>query len=171
MKAWMGGAVVVALALVGCGRPFDVKTAPGFVELDNQEPQYSYRAVAPEGVVVGVRVVDIGNHGDLPFWERAVTLRMRQINGYALLGSTDVQSKDGTKGRELLFGHDESGKPFVYRVRMFVAQDRLFVAEAGGSKENMDRYKQSVDWQLASLEVQCNTFVSPVLASRTCNRW
>ena len=35
-----------------CGRPFDVKTPPGLVELDDQKPKYDYRAVAPEGVVV-----------------------------------------------------------------------------------------------------------------------
>jgi hypothetical protein len=161
----------VAASSAGCGRPFHIKTAPGFVELENQEPQYSYRAVAPEGVVMGVRVVEIGEHGDLAFWERAVTLRMRQLDGYALLGASDATALDGTKGRELDFGHDESGKPFAYRVRLFIAQDRLFIAEAGGSKENMDRYKQSVDWMLTSLEVKCGGFLAPVLSSHTCNRW
>jgi hypothetical protein len=165
------GAVGLVLASAGCGRPFKVKTAPGFVELENQEPQFGYRAVAPEGVVMGVRVVDIADHGDLAFWERAVTLRMRQVDGYALLDTHDTASLDGTKGRELDFGHDENGKPFAYRVRMFVAQDRLFVAEVGGAKENMDRYKSSVDWMFTSLEVQCGGFLAPVFSSRTCNRW
>ena len=43
--------VVSALAATACGRPFDVKTAPGFVALENQE-QHAYRATTPEGVVV-----------------------------------------------------------------------------------------------------------------------
>ena len=165
--------VLVSLALCtsACGRPFDVKTAPGFVELDNQEPQYSYRAIAPEGVVMGVRVVPIEDRGDLTFWERAVTLRMRQLNAYALLGSQDVTSRDGTKGKELRFGHDEHGKPYLYRVRIFVAQERLFVVETGGTKEQMDRYSKSVDWMLESVRVKCDTIASPVLASKTCNKW
>ena len=164
-------AAAALLAGAGCGRPFNVKTAPGFVELENQEPQYEYRSVAPEGVVMGVRVVDIGDHGDLPFWERAVTLRMRQLDGYALLEAHDTAALDGTKGRELAFGHDENGKPFAYRVRLYVAQNRLFVAEAGGAKENMDRYKSSVDWMFQSLEVRCGGFLAPVLSTHTCNRW
>jgi hypothetical protein len=164
-------AAVAALASTACGRPFDVKTAPGFVELENQEPQYDYRSVSPEGVVMGVRVVPLKDRGDLSFWERAVVLRMRQLNGYALLNATDATSKDGTKGRELTFGHDEDGKPHLYRVRLFLAQGRLFVVETGGSKDQMERYKPSVDWMLASVKVKCDTFVSPVLASRTCNRW
>jgi hypothetical protein len=163
--------LLLLVLCTGCGRPFDVKTAPGFVELENQQPQYDYRSVAPEGVVMGVRALPMEDKGDLAFWERAVTLRMRQLNGYALLEQKDVASKDGTKGRELTFGHDENGKPFVYRVRLFMAQDRLFLVETGGPKEQMDRYKQSVDYMLASVKVKCDTFVSPVLASRTCNRW
>jgi hypothetical protein len=164
-------ALLVALSLVACGRPFDVKTAPGFVELDDQAPMYAYRAIAPEGVAVAVKVIAVESHGDLAFWERAVTLRMRQVDGYALLSSRDVTSRDGTKGRALSFGHDEAQKPYLYEVRLFVAQDRLFVVEAGGTKEQMGRYKTSVEWMLASLAVECSTFVSPVLASRTCNRW
>jgi hypothetical protein len=169
-------AMAAALALVAigtsaCGRPFKVETAPGFVELDNQEPQYAYRAIAPEGVVMGVRVVPLEDKGDLSFWTRSVTLRFRQMNAYALLETVDVTARDGTPGKELRFGHDEANKPYLYRVRLYVAQDRLFIIEVGGAKEQMDRYKASIDWMLLSVLVKCDAIVSPVLASRTCNRW
>lgn len=160
-----------ALLASACGRPFDVKTAPGFVELDNQQPQYDYRAVSPEGVVLGVRAIPLDDKGDLAFWERAITLRMRAMSGYALLGAADVKSRDGTKGRELRFGHDEDGKPYLYSVRMFMAQDRIFLVEAGGPKDQVERYAKSLEWMESSVRVQCDTFVSPVLASKTCNRW
>lgn len=147
-----------AATVTGCGRPFDVKTAPSFVELDDQQP-YDFRAVAPDGVVVGVRAVKIEDKGDLAFWTRAVTLRMRQLNGYSLLTDAEATSRDGVKGKELSFGHDEQGKPYVYRVRLFIREGavlkprRLLVVEAGGAKELMDRYKSSVDWTFASLKV------------------
>ena len=51
-------AVMLALGAAGCGRPFDVKTAPGFVELDDQPASFAYRSISSEGVVVAVRVVD-----------------------------------------------------------------------------------------------------------------
>jgi len=166
-------ALLAALAVpaMACGRPFDVKTPPGFVEIDGQEPEYEYRAMAPEGVVVAVRVEPAKDRGDLAFWTRAVTLRMRQSGGYALIASTDVASRDGTPGKELTFGHDENGEPYFYDVSLFMAQDRLFILEAGGSKADMDRYRPQLDWVKRSLKVQCRVFVSPVLASRTCNRW
>jgi hypothetical protein len=148
-----------------------VRTAPGLVELENQSPAYDYRAIAPEGVVVGVRAIDVHDRGDLEFWTRATLVRMRQLNGYALLGADNVKSRDGTPGRELRFGHDENGKPYLYTLRLYVAQGRLFIAEAGGPRAEMDRYKANVDWTLASLKVKCDVLLAPVFASRTCNHW
>ena len=168
----LAAALVAGLALstAACGRPFDVKTAPGFVPLENQAT-YDYRATTPEGVVVAVRVVDDEDRGDLAFWTQAVTLQLRDVSGYALLDVSDVKSRDCTKGKLLKFGHDEGDKPFTYWVSIFPAQGRLFLVEAGGAKEAFERARPSVEWTLASVRVRCDTIVSPVLASRTCNRW
>lgn len=159
-----------ALALAACGRPFDVKTAPGFVPLENQAA-YDYRSTTPEGVVFAVRVVEDEQRGDLGFWTHAMTLQLREVSGYALLETVDVKSADGTPGRLLRFGHDEDKKPFVYWVAIFPAQGRLFVVETGGAKETFERARGSVDAMLASVRVRCSGFLAPVFSSRTCNRW
>ena len=163
--------IAAATFATGCGRPFDVKTPPGLIELENQEPAYAYRAMSSDGVVVGVRAVDESRNSDLAFWAHAVEKRMKELSGYAELGESDVVSRDGTKGKELVFGHDESGKPYLYTVRLFVAQGRVYVVEAGGAKEQMERYKDSVAWTMASVKVKCGGFLYPVLSSHTCNRW
>lgn len=168
--ALMGVVALSTLATTGCGRPFDVKTAPGFVALEGQTA-YEYRATTPEGVVVGVRVIDDEKRSDLDFWSQAMTLQLRDTVGYALLEKGDVASIDGTKGRLLKFGRDEGGKPYTYWVTIYAAQDRLFVVEAGGAEAAFERAKPNVEWMLKSVRVKCDTFVSPVLASRTCNRW
>jgi hypothetical protein len=146
-------AVLSLLGAAGCGRSYDVAAAPGFVKLEGVQPPYDWRAVAPDGVAVAMRVVPLEDRADLAFWTHAVTLRMREMNGYALVDSRDVTSRDGTAGKELVFGHDESGKPFVYRVRLYLGPKRLFVVEAGGTKEQMDRYAASVDWMLATVKL------------------
>lgn len=148
--------VVLQLAAAACGRPFDVKSAPGFVEVHEEEPAYDFRAVVPEGVAVAVRAVDIdeGQPRDVVFWERAFTLRTRELDGYALVSSGEAKSLDGTAGRELVFGHDEQGKPYVYRVRLFVSGAKLIVAEAGGARDEMERWRPSVDWMLSSVKVR-----------------
>ncbi len=154
-------ALVTLVGTAACGRPFDVKTPPGLVELDDQGPAYEYRAIAPEGVVVGVKVVDVGDKGDLAFWTRATSLRMRQLDGYAALGDSDVKSRNGIAGHEMRFGHDEGGKPYVYTLRVFVKPkscflcggSRLFIVETGGPKAEVDRYQQALDWTEASLKL------------------
>jgi hypothetical protein len=161
--------LAAVLALAGCGRPFDVATAPGFVELENQTT-HAYRATTPEGVVVGVRVVDDEERGDLAFWTQAVTLQLRDVSGYALLSSDEVLSRDGTKGRRLVFGHDEDSKPYVYWVTLYLAQGRLFIVEAGGAKDLFERARANVEWTMKSVRVRCRPFLF-VLGSHTCNKW
>ena len=164
--------VAIALGAVACGRPFKVETPPGLLELHDEPPPYAYRALAPEGVVAGIRVVDLSDDsGGLEFWSRAVVLRMREIDGYALLASSDVHSADGTPGRELRFGHDQGGKPYLYTVRLYLAQSRLFVVETGGPRDEVLRYQPSLDWMQGTVKVRCGGFLAPVLSSHTCNRW
>lgn len=165
-------AVALALPAVACGRPFKVATAPGFVELDGQQNDgFAYRATSPEGVVVSVRVMEDEDRADLGFWTKSILLQMRDVSGYALVRTTDVTSLDGTPGKRLELAHDEDGKPFTYWVTIYVAQGKLFLAEAGAPKDLFDRSQASVEWSMKSLKVKCDTWVSPVLASRTCNRW
>ena len=165
-------AALVGVLAAGCGRPFHVKTAPGFIELEGQTTEgYLYRATTPDGVVLGVRVIEGEERGDLPFWVRSVTLQLRDIKGYALLDTVDTKSNDGTPGKKLRFGSDEGKRPYLYEVSIFRTTSRLFLVETGGPKEQVERTRASVDWMLATLRVRCNTVVSPVLASRTCNRW
>ncbi len=167
---------VLALASLGttaCGRPFKVETAPGFVELENQADtsDYRYRATTPEGVTFGVRVIEDEERGDLKFWQQALTLQLRDVTGYALLDVTDVKAGDGTPGKLLRFGHDEDAKPYLYQVAFYQAQKRLFLVEIGGTKDQMDKQRPQVEWMLKNVKVKCDALVSPVFASRTCNRW
>ncbi len=171
--------LVLLVLMIGCGKPFKVETAPGFVELENQETwEYQYRATSPEGVVFAVKTIDIDEaKSDLDFWTKAVTLQLRDVQGYALLDVKDVTSLDGTKGKSLRFGHDEDGKPFDYWLTLYVAraawpaQSRLFLVEAGGAKAHFERFQPSVEWMEKSVKVKCGGFLAPVFSSNTCNRW
>lgn len=159
----------------GCGRPFDIPTSNGFVELENQAPEYDYRATTPDGVIMSVRAIDntgsTGERGDIGFWERAITLEMRDVQGYALLDAKDVVSADGSKGRQLKFGHDEDAKPYAYWVTLYLAQSRIYIVEAGGKKDLVERATPNLTYMAQNIHVKCNGLLSPVLESRTCNRW
>jgi hypothetical protein len=147
--------LAAALAACGCGRPVDAHAAQGFVEL-HDDANYDFRAVAPEGAAVAARAVKLADTDpvDVAFWERSVALRMRELEGYALVSVKDVVGADGVSGRELTFGHDEDGKPYVYRVRVFVTRGRLLVVEAGGSREQMERLGPGVEQMLGNVRVK-----------------
>jgi hypothetical protein len=140
-----------AAQAAGC-KPFAIKTPPGMIELEDQT-DYAYRAMTPDGVVLGIRVVK-GGKADVAFWTQAVTLHMKELSGYALLGTTDVTSADGSAGKELRFGHDESGKPYAYIVRVFVQGEKLFVVEAGGTKDEVEHARPTLDAALSTLRLK-----------------
>jgi hypothetical protein len=151
-------ALVMLAALLGasgCRSPIAAHAAPGFVEL-HDDANYDFRAVAPEGAAVAARAIKLADTDpvDVAFWERSVALRMRELDGYALASATDVLDRDGVKGRELTFGHDEDGKPYVYRVRVFVTRGRLLFVEAGGSREQMERLRAGIEAMLADVRVR-----------------
>lgn len=145
-------ALLALLALAACS-PVEGKPARGFVELKD-DPNYDFRAVAPEGVAVAARAIKMETRNDVAFWEHAVGLRMRELDGYALIEAKDVKGPEGVPGRELTFGHDEAGKPFVYKVRLFVVGEKLLFVEAGGSREQMQKLGSSVDWMLSQIRLK-----------------
>jgi hypothetical protein len=146
-------AALAALSLSACGAPLQGRAARGFVEVKD-DPSYDFRAVAPEGVALAGRAVADPGAADVAFWERAVILRMREIDGYALLGAADVRAPDGSAGRELSFGHDEDGKPYLYRVRLLVVKGKLVVIETGGHRAEVEKLAPSIAWMMGQLRVR-----------------
>lgn len=138
----------------GCGRPFEVNTARRFVELEEEYSGYEYRATTADGVVVGVRAIDIDpdkGEADVAFWAEAVEQRMRQIGGYALLENVDVRGAGGRAGKQLRFGRDEGERPYRYWVTLFIDDDYLFLIEAGGAQEAFTRAQRDVERMIKSV--------------------
>lgn len=140
-------ALAVALAGAGCSRPYDIKTPPGFVELDADRLDYDYRASSAEGVVTALRVVDTDRKGDLAFWSSVVTARVRDELGYAPSGASDLGQGGGPKGRLLRFVYEYGGKTYRYEVALFVGGGRLYLLESGGRKDLFDRQAEALAWQ------------------------
>ena len=154
MKGWTLSALLFSLA---CARPFDIHTAPGFIELkQDASSSYGFVATTPDRVVLSVRVVDLEGEAseDLAFWTQAMTLELRDVSGYALESTTDVRSLDGTPGKQLRFGHDEHGKPYVFWLTFWIANKRIIVVEAGGVKPTFEKYAPSVEWMLKSVRAR-----------------
>ena len=145
--------VVAVLALVWCGRSFDVKTPRRFVELEEEYSGYEYRATTADGVVIGVREVEIDpdKGGSLDFWVEAIEQRMRQVGGYALLEKVAARGGGGLRGKQLRFGRDEGERPYRYWVTIFLQDDTLFIVEAGGQEEAFNRAKRDLERTIQSI--------------------
>lgn len=141
-----------ALALAGCGNAFTAATPPGFVELDD-DSVYDYRSTTADGLVIAVREIEHEPEGELSFWTRAVENTIRSRGGYAMLGQKSVKNVQGIEGVQLRFGHDEGNTPHLYTVTIFVTDDYIFVLEAGGTKELMERHAAQIDWSVRNFRV------------------
>lgn len=173
MKASFALSLLAALSvLTACGKPFEVKTGADFAELPGQSGAgFDYRATTPEGVAVSVTSMEDREKADLSFWTKAITLKLHDQDGYALLGEEAVKDKNGTPGRRLRFAREEDKKKFDYRVTIYRAQGRIFLVESGGPHEAFSKAESAVVAMESSVAVRCPSAVAPVLASRTCNRW
>lgn len=144
---------LLVLALTsGCGPSFKAATPPGFVELDADYDNYDYRATTADGLVLGVREVEHDPKGDLDFWVRAIENELRSRGGYALIESKPVKNVQGLSGRQLWFGHDEGQKPHLYMVTLFVTEGWIYLVEAGGTKEQVDKQRQQIRWAVDNFE-------------------
>lgn len=142
------GACLFAL-LAGCGgRSFHAATPPGFLDLEDRYGDDEYRATTADGVVLGVRSFENKPKGELSFWARSIQNRMRDVGGYALLETRQVKARSGLDGTLFRFGHDEGKEPHLYVVAVFASDERIFLLEAGGSKEQMERQASQIDWSV-----------------------
>lgn len=145
--------LVFALAPVAC-RPFVPAIPPGFVELDDRDKSYDFRATHPDGLVTGVRVIRNSQEGDLSFWTRAVENELRLGKGYRLVRDEAITNHDGLAGRLLEFGHDEGKSPHVYRVGLYIHRRDLFVLEQGGTRELVTTHAKELDQALHDFSVK-----------------
>ncbi len=125
---------------------------PGFVSLDDYRGEFDFRAVSPDGLVISAQELDHEPEGDLAFWTRAIENELRGRSGYALLETRDVRTNDGVPGKQLRFGHDEGGTPYLYYVSVFVTDDCIYLVEAGGEKKLLSKHEASLDAAMRSLD-------------------
>jgi len=143
---------LAGLLLAGCGPSFQAATPPGFVVLDEDYDNYGYRATSADGLVLAVREIEHDPKGDLKFWVRAIENEMRGRGGYALLETKPIKNAQGLSGQQLWFGHDEGQNPHLYMVTAFVTDDWIYLLEAGGTKEQVDKQRQQISWAIDNFQ-------------------
>lgn len=150
--AMVAGLALALTTLSGCGRPYEVATPTGFVDLadryDDSEG-HEYRATTADGVVIGVRAYDNEPYAERTFLVRAIENQLRLGRGYSLISTKEVSAKDGTQGTQMRFGHDEPSGPHLYLLTIFTDKDHVYLHEAAGKKELVEKAEKSIAWSLA----------------------
>jgi hypothetical protein len=142
---------LVLATLTGCGRPYAPATPDGFIDLSERyenNDNHEYRAATADGVVLRIHAYDNEPKADLPLGVRVLENSMRDGRGYALLSKKEVTVRDGTKAMTLEFGHDEPNGSHLYIITLVITDDRVFVLEAGGKKELVEKARASIDWSI-----------------------
>lgn len=142
--------LTLALLLTGCGAASHITPPPNFLASDDDQEGYEQRATSAEGVVIATREIDNEHEGTLAFWVQAIKQRMQQTRGYALTGESDVRIASGQTGKQLRFGHDETGGPYVYWLNVFVENDHVFIVEAGGKQDLFTAAQSQVEHAIST---------------------
>jgi len=139
---------LVALA-VGCGPTVQLQLPERFVMLTDDanlaRGRYEVRATTPDGVVVGVQSLEHRVDGSLAFWTEAITRRVRDQQGYALVSEEDVRSASGESGHLMRFARDLDGHGYKYSIALFVTPDRIYLVEAGGRTVAYDALESGIE--------------------------
>jgi hypothetical protein len=149
-------ATLLVVSAFACTPTF--ATPKGFVDLD-EGGAYTQRATTADGMVLAGREIENDPEGDLAFWSHAIENQMRMRGGYALLEKKKVKTTDGHEGETLRFGHDEGNKPHLYYIAVFVTKGNfwedgtIYVVEAGGPKDLVERNAASIDWAIRNVRV------------------
>lgn len=156
MKRYLNIAALLTLSsvLFACGQSFTINTPRGFIVLEEERAsQYEFRSTSADGIVIAVRDIENEQEGTLEFWAEAVTSKLRDSRGYAMLEESDI-SAGGVQGKQIRFGRDESGHSYRYWVTVFVrsegANARIWVIEAGGRQEVFERRQEEIERTIAS---------------------
>lgn len=149
--------VLCATATAGCAPSFQLPLPGRFVVLEgtgnDATAGYVQRATTPDGVVVGLRAIDHRVEGTLAFWSEAVVRQLRDSRGYAVLGEEEIHAARGQPGHLVRFGRDLDGHSYRYTVAVFVTEDYVWIADAGGREEQYTALEPDVERAIAQLEL------------------
>ena len=142
MKVCQSAALFGVVLLTACGGSSGNKYASA---ASGATPAAPPTTTTPDGVVVGVQSLEHRVDGSLAFWTEAITRRVRDQQGYALVSEEDVRSASGESGHLMRFARDLDGHGYKYSIALFVTPDRIYLVEAGGRTVAYDALESGIE--------------------------
>ena len=144
----LAGVLASAVALASCVTPAPAMQRPaGFALFEGER----YRAVSPEGVTVGVRLVANDPQQDLAFWAEALKVHLLKA-GYRLLAEERFKAPLG-EGSLLEWVAPVAGQDWVYLTALAIHGSDIALVEAAGPFRHYREHRGALLAILATLNV------------------
>ncbi len=141
--------VVMLAGTPGCLPTMDMPK--DFIQVEKEDlGDYVMRNVSADGVVVALRTMPNMENGTLAFWSKAMINELTG-RGYNLVSNEEVKSTSGLPGSLLTFSTSSRGSEFAYVLGLYVKNDTVIVAEAGGKASNVKEVEQEIRKSLLSV--------------------
>ena len=147
--------LLFSILFVGaCGPSFVIHAHDDYYELSTGSGDaFDYRATSASGIRLGVREFENEGHGSQAFWEQAIRNQLQFHAGYAITEETEIRAHSGETGRLFHCGKDEASQTYDYWVAVFVADDQVFVVEAGGLRAQFEPDRTDLQAAFESFEI------------------
>jgi hypothetical protein len=142
---WAIGAAVFFLGIAGCAH-FRAEVPQGFA---GYKGRCVFRAVSPDGVVLRIRSVKNDPYAELPFWQEALSTRMRNA-GYTLVDSSLITVAD--RPTSILecaapLGNDDQS----YLIAVIWGKKRLTIVESAGEVVKFRKHREELLKAIAAI--------------------
>ncbi len=153
LRTLIAAALFSTMTLTGCISAVKLDLPSSFVEVDEDEySMYDMRGVSADGVVVAARRQENPKQGTLEFWSEAIKNELQSSKGYTLTSSDKVTSAKNLPGKLMSFVHEQSGVKFMYLLAVFVKDNDILIAEAGGKVDAVKPHLEEIKKSLLSIK-------------------
>jgi len=150
----MNLALLLTIFLGACGSSFSIHAPDDYYELTTGgDHAYDFQATSAAGIRFGVRQFENEGHGSQSFWEQAIKNQLQFHAGYAITEESEIRARTGQRGRLFHCGKDESSQTYDYWIAVFVADESVYVVEAGGLRAQFEPDQADLRTAFESLSI------------------
>ena len=135
--------LVTAIIAVSCGAP-EIVPPKNYVVLEEPLIPYDFTAVSSDDCRIAITERDNENKGPLEFWANA----FKNINvknwGRKFIEEGKFSTQLGEPGKFMIFESKNNGIDFLYIAGIVRTDKIVYVIDAGGRKEIIEKEKDSI---------------------------
>ena len=140
-------ALCIIVLTAGCAK-LEVKEPGGFAVVIEKSGLFEskskpYKAVSPEGMLYGVRLVDNYPPKDLQFWSETLKSHL-QKEGYQIVGEGKEFETSDSPGIIFEWAVPHSRQTYIFLTAIVVSDSKIAIAEAAGEHTVFSKHRENL---------------------------